>query len=209
MYGTLANLNFTFLFFHQRTTIGTSNARVIRMAWNIEVILTNRTKDGRAWNGWTSSTKPTWRRPSCLWTTLFDLTLWTRRRKRLRTIAGIPYTRTCHNRYALLIYFQTMRSKELETAIYRIVQKVVDLVWTIHRSFLLNYKKNCKNALIDHLCMPYYSNLRSIVSLHWMLAIRITSRARLIIILLLIKWKFELTVHFKHEMIEKIFTETS
>ena len=28
-------------------------------------------------------------------------------------------------------------------------------------------------------------------------------------VLLRIKWKFELTVHFKHEMIEKIFTESS
>ena len=28
-------------------------------------------------------------------------------------------------------------------------------------------------------------------------------------VLLRIKWKFELTVHFKHEMIEKYFTVTS
>ena len=28
-------------------------------------------------------------------------------------------------------------------------------------------------------------------------------------VLLQIKWKFELTVHFKHEMKEKIFTETA
>ena len=28
-------------------------------------------------------------------------------------------------------------------------------------------------------------------------------------VLLQIKWKFEITVYFKHEMIEKIFTESS